>query len=447
MEDLERAFIALRAKQDLYSTLWDYYEGRQPLKYSTQRLKAVFQTLDARFSENWASVVIDSMLDKVTLETFDVANNETMTERLNQLWQESELDLDEEVTHKAAAVIGEAFIVAWRDDGQETEAYYNDPRLMHVVYDEEHPRQMRFAAKWWETSEDTLRMTLYYTDRIENYESSKASTDVMQTDNGWQDLLPMEENWPANPYGEIPVFHFKAERRGVISMMHNALEPQDALNKLLNDMMVAAEFGAFRQRWIITNAENTEIRAAPYANWFLPGSDGEGQATQVGEFGQTELSNFIAALEREATVISAITRTPKHYFFGQGGDPSGEALIAMEAPLNAKAGRFIKLQVPVWRRLAAFLLKLDGTTIEEGDIAVVFDEPQTIQPRTEAEILNMNVQAGIPLKTALRRGGWVTSDLEQLDEDKQEEQSAAAVSLGAALAEAQRRATTNETQV
>ena len=447
MEDLERAFMALKAKQAPYTSLWDYYEGRQPLKYSSQRLKQVFQSLDARFSENWCSVVIDSMLDKIDLTSFVVANNEVVTNQLAQLWQSTELDLDEGVTHKAAAVTGESFIIAWKDEGEETEAYYNDPRLMHVIYDEEHPRRMRCAAKWWENVEDHLRMTLYYPDRIENYESRKAANDVRVVDDGWKQLESMEDNWPTNPYGIIPVFHFRAERRGVISVLSNVVEPQDAINKLLNDMMVAAEFGAFRQRWVIANADSTAIRNAPYANWFFPGGDGEGQATQVGEFGQTELSNFIAALDREASVISTITRTPKHYFFGQGGDPSGEALMAMEAPLNAKSQRFIKLQVPVWRSLAAFLLQLEGTAVLESDINVVFEEPQTVQPRTKAEIRGLNVTAGIPLKTVLRREGWTTADLEQMDEDKAEEQAAGARSLGAAMVEAQRLTTTNETQV
>ncbi len=41
--DLERAFEALRAKQELYNGYWEYYRGEHPLVYSTERLREVFR--------------------------------------------------------------------------------------------------------------------------------------------------------------------------------------------------------------------------------------------------------------------------------------------------------------------------------------------------------------------------------------------------------------------
>ena len=38
---------------------------------------------------------------------------------------------------------------------------------------------------------------------------------------------------------------------------------QDAINKLLADMMVAAEFGAFRQRYIISQVDPGSLKNAP----------------------------------------------------------------------------------------------------------------------------------------------------------------------------------------
>jgi adenylate cyclase len=49
---------------------------------------------------------------------------------------------------------------------------------------------------------------------------------------------------------------------------------------------------------------------------------------------RTTLANALTAIDKMASTIAIITRTPKHYFYSQGGDPSSEALIAMEAPLN-----------------------------------------------------------------------------------------------------------------
>ncbi len=430
MPDLALAFSALRGKQAAYSTLWNYYDGDHPLIYSTQRLKQVFANIDARFSENWAAVVVDAALDRVNLRNLDVTDNDQATETLGDLWQETGLDLDEEDVHRAALVCGEAFVIAWReenDDG-DIQAYYNDPRSVHVVYDAANPRRKRFAAKWWNDEDGKLRITLYYPDHLEYYVSRKKSADVTSSDTGWKSLEPLpdyESGWPENPYGIVPVFHFRNERRIVKSALKNAIEPQNAINKLLADMMVAAEFGAFKQRWVIANADAdlTSVKNAPYESLSLPASDGVGQDTQVGEFSETDLNNYIQAMEREAATIAIITRTPKHYFFAQGGDPSGEALIAMEAPLNKKAARFIKLQTPVWRRLAQFLLTLSDMEGEALDVRPIFDPPETVQPRTQAEIREINYRAGIPLATSLRWEGRTQAEIDEIAQEAQAQSS------------------------
>jgi len=63
LSDLTKAFDAIQIKQINYSTLWDYYSGTQPLRYSTERLSEIFHDIKAYFAQNWCSVVVDSVLD------------------------------------------------------------------------------------------------------------------------------------------------------------------------------------------------------------------------------------------------------------------------------------------------------------------------------------------------------------------------------------------------
>jgi hypothetical protein len=182
-------------------------------------------------------------------------------------------------------------------------------------------------------------------------------------------------------------------------------------------MMVAAEFGAFKQRWILTNADITTLKNSPNEIWKIPAGDGADESTQVGEFDPTELGNYLTSMEKLANDIARITRTPKHYFYAQGGDPSGEALIAMEAPLNHKAQSTIDKVKPVWAEVASFLLLLDGQTVEAGKITPVFARPETVQPRTQAEIRQIDVNAGIPLINCVRREGWTEEEIAALEED------------------------------
>jgi len=105
----------------------------------------------------------------------------------------------------------------------------------------------------------------------------------------------------------------------------------------------------------------------------------------------------------------------------QGGDPSGEALIAMEAPLNKKVERLAAALEPTWRDLAAFLLALDGMAARSQDIVAEYMPGATVQPRTQAEIRKLNVEAGIPIDNLLRDEGWTEDDLAELDDDRRTE--------------------------
>ena len=411
--DLERAYLALTEKQVRYTTLFEYYDGLHPLRYTSERLREVFGDREARFSQNWAAVVIDSELERIRLKEFTVAKQEQLTQTLNDLFVDTELKLDADDVHKAALVCGEAFVFVWKDDETNAvEAYYNDPRLCHVFYDPHKPRVKQFAVKWWvDETDDKRYLNLYYPERIEYYVSKSKAENVQS----WKNFVEAEPN-AENPFGIVPIFHFRPDRRKIKSELTNVIEPQDAINKLMADMMIAAEFGAFKQRWIVTNADITTLKNSPNEIWTVPAGDGEGENTQVGEFNPTELDNYLKAMERIANNIAIISRTPKHYVFSQGGDPSGEALIAMEAPLNKKTQTHIDRFEPAWAQVAAFVLQLSGAAeIKERDITPTFERPETVQPMTAAQIRQTNVASGIPLNTTLKREGWTEAEIEDME--------------------------------
>lgn len=434
-EDLQIAFDALQAKQKWYSTLWDYYDGRHPLVYSTEKLRDIFKGINARFSENWCAVVVGAVHERISLKRFNVADNEVATKRLNDLWQETGMHLDDDEATLSALVCGEGFIVIWAEEEAGIEAYYNDARMCHIQYDEEHPRVKRFAAKWWVDADDKRRMILYYPDRVEYYISKSKSKSVQS----WKNFVEMEEPG-ANPWGVVPVFHLRQSRRAIVSELLNVIEPQDAINKLLSDMMVAAEYSAFRQRYAVSVADLSGLQNKPGGLWTIPAREvPDGENTVVGEFSETNTDNFLVPIDKLATAIGAITRTPKHYFFTQTGDPSGESLIAMESPLTKKAERYVERYKAEMRLIGWFLLLLDGTVVDVNSIQPVYDDPRTVQPLTQAQVRQANAGAGMPLRTQLRREGWSDEELNEMDEDKRAEEAASQRALGSALVEAQKR--------
>lgn len=426
LTDLERAVAALAAKQAPITTLWRYFDGDHPVVYTNERLREVFSGVDARFTENWCSVVVNAVADRVALQGWTVAGDEAATQQLADDWATLDMSIEAADAHLAAMVTGEAFLIIWPDEDDQVQAYYNDPRLCHVQYDPANPRKALWAAKWWDGDDEKRYLTLYYPDRLEYYVSRNKATDVLSA-RAFRELQP-----PApHDHNQIPVFHFRTDRRRRRSDLDDAIPIQNGINKLLIDMMVAAEFGAFKQRYVIANFDNEELKNAPNEVWTLPSGDGIGQGTSVGEFSATDLDNYLQAIEQLAHSIGAITRTPKHYFFGQGGDPSGEALIALEAPLNKKAGDRIERFIPTWRRAAAFMLQLRGYTTPVRSISPQFARPETVQPLTQAQVFTQEGAGGLPLRTRLRRQGMNEAQIAQVEQDRVDEERAGADTIRA----------------
>lgn len=467
-KDLASAFSALTSKVSGYDTLFDYYDGDQPLKYNSTRLQTVFKRLDVQFTENWCAVVIDSTYNRINLQSVSIAEKQDMKsnifeaaiarikarlegspdkiqEKIDELIERNEIMLESDLLHRVAGITGESFYIVSRDETGAVNGWYNDPRLVHIFYDEQNPRKKKYAAKWWKDAEGKTRMVLYYPDRFEYYKTVGKSENITSASQFTPcdkdgNLVSDDSYIEINESGEIPVFHFRVDRRATKSDLKNTIPIQDAVNKLVQDMLIVSEFGAFRQKWIISNADISSLKNAPNEVWDLPAGNGEGQQTQVGDFEANDPENYIKSIDREVNVISAITSTPKHFFFDTGSSQiSGEALITMEAPLNDKAKKRTELFVPVWKEIFIYMLKLAGSDkVEKQSLVISFDEPQTVQPKTEAEIIGLLVTAGIPLVTALRDAGWEQSKIDQMIVDLQEQRDVESTSLAESLLRAER---------
>lgn len=417
-KDLKLAFDVLSAKSSAHGILWKYYDGDQPLRYSSERLREVFNKIDVRFIQNWCEVIVNAVTDRLEITGFNVPDDDGTSERLADLWKSSQLNLDAHDVHLAAAVTGEAFIIAWRNDKGEIDAYYNDPRNVCAIYEADQPRQMRFAAKWWTDDVKLRHMTLYYPQRLEYYVSDgKGDT----YDSMMLNLAKGDKGTAQNPFGEIPVFHFQRERRcikGELSL--SIVSMQDAVNKQLSDMMVTSEFSAFNQRYVIGNFEmQGKIPNSPGITVMFPGaSEANTQSTSVGTFPASDLDVYLGSMDRLANAMAIISRTPKHYFFQSSGAPSGESLLVQESPLAKKCEKYIERMAPVWEDLARFLLKLANVTVADNVVRVQYADVKTVQPQTEAETMLALTRAGMPLPTICRDKGWSPEELDQMKQDR-----------------------------
>lgn len=423
--DLKRALKALQDKQADAAHYLAAYNGELPLRFLAEKLREISKELrvsDVR--ENWASIVIDACADKITLTGLDV-EDETQQDALNDLIAQTELLLEADDAHKHSLIAGQSFIVAWKDeDSNEVDLFYHKAFSCHVFHDADNPNRPIFAAKWWDEASDSeadkyhVYIKLYYADVLVCYKT-KATVESLQ-DVKFDNLVQDDE--AKNPFGVIPVFAFQPDRRDIVSDLRDVIPAQNTINMLSVNEVVSSEFNAYGQKYIISNAGNIgSVKSSPRSILDIPAAQEGEQNTEVGEFGATDLSNYGKAIERRIQGIAASTRTPLHYFFASGGTPSGEALIALEAPLNHKAQDRIDRFTVTWKKLAVFLLQLAGTEgVLPKDITPQFKKPETVQPRTYAEIFKMYHDAEIPLEANLRREGMPQEEIDRITEEAAE---------------------------
>ena len=117
-------------------------------------------------------------------------------------------------------------------------------------------------VKRWLEIDGTAWAVLYLPDRIVKYRAAKAAStlDASQYENGQTpSVLAAPQNWRVdqtipNPLGVVPVVQF-TNRPALLtegrSDLVDVIPLQDAVNKLRSDMLVAAEYAAYRQRFVV----------------------------------------------------------------------------------------------------------------------------------------------------------------------------------------------------
>lgn len=408
--DLEKAFTAISGKRSILSSYMAYVNGPQPLRYSTDRLKDAFENIKTHFEINWCSVVVDATNDRLGLSGFDVQDTKAQT-WVSEQFERLQIHLESQQVHKAALGYTQGYLIVWPDANDKIEIYYNDPRLCEVFYDPVSPKKKQFAAKWYVVDSDTQEIILYYPDRLEHYIA--IGKDTPSASRFKQTIVE------PNPYGVIPVFEFHTD--GEITRI---VTLQDAINKMFSDMMVAGEFGAFVQRWVVSQADPSDLKNAPNEIWWIPAADAGGQASSVGQFTPTALTGYLDAMDRLANAIFIITRTPKHYIMSAGASISGEALLAMEAPFIKKVEWHKKRFDAYWKEVAQFILQLGGFALDVSDILITWTKSESTQPLAEAQTNQVLINTGIPLITVLRRTGWSESEIDALEDDIKKEKAA-----------------------
>lgn len=431
-----------------------YYRGDHDLRYATEKFLNTFGSLFREFALNLCPAVVDAVRDKLVITEFGVeaGGETTIADEAWKIWQLNRMGKRSGEVHKEAVRNGDAYAIVWPNRTGQVTIYPQRAATCTVVYDEETPGRILWAAKHWRTNDRKFRLNLYYPDRVERYISKRRREDIpelqtnrlqgaqgdrfpgfFQNKSAYASVLPeakefieyTDEGSPVitNPYEKVPVFHF-ANNSDIgspgQSELINAIPIQDALNKSVLDMMVAMEFASYRQRW----AAGIEIEYDEAGKPIPPFQAGierlwitENGEAKFGDFEATDLDQFLNVKESFRVDMAAVTGTPLWYFMQAKGDfPSGEALKKSETRFIHKVRDRQESFGQVWEDVMAFALLVENKG-KDVRLFAEWEDPSPLSPKEDLENILLKKDIGISDEQALMEAGYGEKDIARIQKE------------------------------
>lgn len=177
--------------------------------------------------------------------------------------------------------------------------------------------------------------------------------------------------------GVCPVVRFRDRMEVDDDLPAGVVEPlvpiQHRIDETVFGMLTAQHFAAFRQRWVIgwdvpkdpdTGKPVRPLDASVRKLWTFADPD-----VKVGEFGETDISRYIASKDSGVRDMSAISQLPPQAFLGAVANMSAEALAAAEAGKDRKAEEIQTSFGEAWEQALRFASFVDGDTVSAEDTA------------------------------------------------------------------------------
>lgn len=474
------AYLSWLSSSDVEEQAWvrtlrEYAAGEHPL-YITDRMQE-FVGLKARDSEhpyahNLCQLVIDAVTERLEVTGFEAAGDPPENPPANSLsvlaqgwWEANRMDAEQDVIYEAACRDGDTFLIVDWDVRENKPVWYQNDAYdgtqgVALHYDPSTGDAL-FAAKKWQIYDPynkamngRTRMTLYFPDRVEKYISSIGNNTGIGGSQ-WEPFYDVQgEAWPipwldsaGQPLG-IAAIAFENPGGSEISQL---VPIQDMLNKADIDLIAATDVAGFRILWASGVPPQTDATTGDEKSITL--SPGKmirltDPSAKLSSIEPIDPGLLIQSSKYWIESAAGITRTPQYLFQAIGADqPSGESLKQQEIGLVHKCQRRQKVWGNAWEDVIYLSAKLydmynapahiPAELQTQWEDAAMTESDDVIELRA-AQTLQAYVAAGLPLEAGLQRVGWSEEDIEEAMASKQAESERQQVTLGAALARAQR---------
>lgn len=338
----------------------DYYRGKQPLRFASDKWREYHAARYEKFSDNWCAPVANSPAERLKVDGFRLDDDPQRSPEEKKLWADwlaNDMESQSSQGLLASIISSRSFVLVWGDADDNPVMTWEKPDQVVVDYDAERPSVRTAALKTW-CEDDTEYATLYTPDAVWKFQRTRVQVRIdgmplppkaeaffyttsgllapMPREVGWQPRQPAgDDTWPLpNPLGVVPVVEYPNRPMlggDPLSDIEGTMAMQDAINLLWAYLFTAADFASMPARVVLgqeppkvpilddqgqkVGEKTVDLKklAEDRILWLT------GQNTKIGQWDAARLDVFTGVVETGVSHIAAQTRTPPHYLIlGKG---------------------------------------------------------------------------------------------------------------------------------
>lgn len=400
--------------------LESYYQGHQPLVFSTETFRKAFGAIFDSFAYNRMESVISAHADRLQIDSFSSLSEELAT-HAQANWDANDMDVRENEATEDSLAYGGGFVIVEAHPTENRPVYWvNDPRLIRLHWDDVIPGKIDMATKLWLDDEKHGHLNVYYEDRIEKFVSGRKISGIDVKSIRWERKADegIDGSVSLDITDTVPVFHLgNKARTGQYgrSELELLIPLQDALNYTLMTGMVAAEYGAFTQK-VLMGVEPEDEKENQMLERFSLGVNKiltlYGDNAKIGEFTPTNVQAYIDLAEFWDTTVSRISRVPVHYLRATGSPQSGESKRLDELPFTTKIIDQQRQLGHGYAEITRYGLRLSGhPNIAPGEVTVNWMDASPMSDEDRWRIAQMKRSLGLPMNRVLQELGYDADDV------------------------------------
>ncbi len=466
----EMAFLSWQAAEEMdvqkdIVTARQYYDGEQNAALTARLREFLNVQGDQEFNLNVCRTVIEVVEERLLITGVDTNEQGEATPVAvwaDDLFDQAKLAINQSAVHENALRDGQAFVLVDWDADNQRPRFTPHPRYAcaeaggdefgcKAHYPDDDPSQpILCVSKRWVEKLDTKgktrkRLTIYYPDRVEKYESVGSDWVEFRDEGDTTWPLPWRDR-AGRPLG-ITAIHFP-NTLTLRSEIRDAIPLQNAINKSLLDLLGAADIAGFRiyvaLGWI------------PTTDGQPPKADGSNQAkiqpgTILGTTSKdatfnaiegSDLTQLLDAIDRQLSWFCIVTNTPASRVSFTKQIASEGTQKEQKEGLFAKTRKRQQLYNNSWIECFNMARRLANTFgnagLEEQPAFVMRWEP--IQARDTAEEQNgwkIKKEMGVPLETLLGEMGYSPEEIDGIKNTEEWKSRMGLMQTGLAVNQAQ----------